>query len=264
VLDSLDSKIKLNRKLNATLEHIGKVIFKRWFVDFEFPNEKGKPYKSNGGEMENSEMGRIPRGWRVSTIGKELSAILGGTPDRTRREYWENGDVPWINSGKVNEFRITEPAEYITREGLDNSATKLLPKRTTVLAITGATLGQVSLLEIDSCANQSVVGILASEKIPSEYIYFWTKHIIGDIISWQTGGAQQHINKENVNNSPLLIPDNHLLSKYSEIVKPIFDRITSNCFENSSLSRIRDFLLPKLMSGEIRVNPAKAESEART
>ena len=257
LLGTLDDKIALNRSINTNLEAIGQALFKHWFVDFEFPDGEGRPYRSSGGEMVETELGDVPKGWRVSKVGKELETILGGTPDRTNTNYWTKGTIPWINSGKVNEFRIIEPTEYITKEAMEKSATKMLPKRTTVLAITGATLGQVSILEIGSCANQSVVGILESEIISSEYIYFWTKHIIDYVISWQTGGAQQHINKENINNSPLLVPDNKILIKYAAILKPIFDKIASNSFESLNLSKIRDALLPKLMSGEVRVMDAE-------
>lgn len=257
ILSDLDSKIELNHQMNKTLEAMGQALFKRWFVDFEFPNEKGKPYKSSGGKMVDSELGKIPKDWKVSRIGDELKTVLGGTPSTTNKSYWENGTIAWINSGKINEFRITEPTEYITQEALDNSATKLLPKRTTVIAITGATLGQVSLLEIESCANQSVVGVLETKEMPSEYIYFWVKSTIDKIISWQTGGAQQHINKDNINNSSLLIPDQKIILQYSKIVEPLFIQIRLNCFENLRLSKIRDSLLPRLMSGKMRVSVDK-------
>lgn len=255
ILSSLDSKIELNQQMNRTLEAIGQALFKHWFVDFEFPNEEGKPYKSSGGEMVyNEELGKeIPEGWKVSKISDELKTVLGGTPSTTNKSYWENGTIAWINSGKINEFRITEPTAYITEEAVNNSATKLLPKGTTVLAITGATLGQVSRIEIDTCANQSVIGVIESETIPSEYIYFWIKHTIEEIIRHQTGGAQQHINKNNVNNSKILIPSEKVIQVYQRAIKPIFDKISRACFESKTLSQIRDSLLPKLMSGKIRV-----------
>jgi type I restriction enzyme S subunit len=253
ILASLDDKIELNNKMNQNLEEIGKTIFKHWFVHFEFPNEDGKPYKSRSGEMVDSELGMIPKGWEVSKIGNTLKTVLGGTPSRKNDSYWTDGVINWINSGEVNKFRITEPTELITEEALKKSATKLLPKGTTVLAITGATLGQISRLEIDSCANQSVVGVLGSDEIPSEYSYFWMKHIIKDIMTWQSGGAHQHINKQNINDSKILIPEKIVLENYINIIRPIFDKISSSCFEISSLSQIRDSLLPKLMSGKIRV-----------
>src|SRR3989338_7841046 len=254
ILSDLDQKIELSQQMNKTLEAIGQAIFKRWFIDFEFPNEKGKPYKSSGGEMIESELGKIQRGWKFSKIGKEFETILGGTPSTTNKSYWENGTVAWINSGEINKFRITEPTAYITKEAVDNSATKLMSKGTTVLAITGATLGQVSRIEIDTCANQSVIGIIENKDIPSEYIYLWIKHRIIGLISHQTGGAQQHINKKNVNELKILLPDDSLMLKFKEMIRSIFKKISINCFESQNLSQIRDSLLPRLMSGKIRVS----------
>ena len=253
ILSDLDSKIELNQQMNKTLEAIGQALFKHWFIDFEFPNEEGKPYKSSGGEMVESELGEISKGWKISTIGGEFKTILGGTPSTEHKEYWCDGTIPWINSGKVNEFRIIEPSTYITKEALESSATKLMPAKTTVIAITGATLGQVSRLEIESCGNQSVVGVIESEKIFSGYVYFLIKFNIDKLISHQTGGAQQHINKNNINDLPIIIPDEKILNRFKQIIVPIFTKISNNCFSNKDSSEIRDNLLPKLMSGKIRV-----------
>lgn len=256
ILSDLDAKIELNQEMNKTLEAIGQTIFKHWFIGFEFPNEDGKPYKSAGGEMVDSELGMIPKGWDSGKLGDHLQTILGGTPSTQEKEYWTNGKINWINSGKVNEFRIIEPTIKITQKALDSSATKIMPKGTTVLAITGATLGQVSRIEIDTCANQSVIGIIESNNIPSEFIYFWIKYKITELISHQTGGAQQHINKNNVNDLLLMIPNGKEILKFKNIIKPIFTEISNNCFESLSLSQIRDALLPRLMSGKIRVGVA--------
>ncbi len=265
VLSSLDDKIELNRRMNETLEEMAQALFKSWFVDFEPVRARAERRAPEGVDAETaslfpdsfeiSELGEVPKGWQAGRIGDNLQTVLGGTPSRSNSSYWTNGTVPWINSGKVNEFRITAPTEYITEEAMANSAAKLLPKRTTVLAITGATLGQVSLLEIAACANQSVIGILQSEHIPSEFIYFWVKHRIGDLVSAQTGGAQQHVNKNDVNNLKILYPDVEILNAYKRIVSPLFDAILVNYFESETLTAIRDALLPKLMSGEIRVKP---------
>lgn len=257
ILSDLDSKIEINQQMNKTLEGMGQTLFKRWFVDFEFPNKNGKPYKSSGGEMVESELGEIPTGWRASTIGENFKTILGGTPSTGKKHYWAGGKIPWINSGKVNEFRVTVPTEYITQEALENSATKMMPKGTTIIAITGATLGQVSRIEIDACANQSVVGVIENETIPSEYIYFWIKDKIIKLISHQTGGAQQHINKNNVNALELLIPPENTIDNFRILIQPIFQKISVSCFESARLSNIRDSLLPRLMSGRIRVGAFK-------
>ena len=229
VLSAIDDKIELNNSINNNLEQQIQSIFKRNFIDSEYIFVKD------------------------TTIGDICKCELGGTPSRTKPEYW-NGNVAWINSGEVNKFRITKPSEYITDLGLSKSATKLLPKKTTVLAITGATLGQISLLEIDSCANQSVVGIIENDTLPYEFIYPYVVNNIKELISHQTGGAQQHINKQNIESLKLLLPDNEIINNYKKLVKPLFETISNNCFENESLIQLRDILLPKLMSGEIDVD----------
>ena len=232
ILSSLDDKIENNNRINTNLEAQAQALFKSWFVDFE-------PW---GGAM--------PEDWKETTIGEMCTCYLGGTPSRAKSEYW-NGDIPWINSGEVNKYRIVEGSEYITELGLKKSATKLLPKKTTVLAITGATLGQVSLLEIEACANQSVIGVLENEKMPYEFIYPLIVNDIEKIILNQTGGAQQHINKDNVESHNIIIPTDEIMAKYKAIQAPLFETIANNCLESARLATLRDTLLPKLMKGDI-------------
>jgi type I restriction enzyme S subunit len=263
ILGALDDKIELNRKMNATLEQMARALFQSWFVDFDPVHAKAAGRQPIGMDKAtadlfphlfvDSELGKIPKGWETSSIGAKLKTILGGTPSRAKTEYWEDGKIAWINSGKTNDFRIIEPSELITKDALQNSATKLLPSRTTVLAITGATLGQVSIAEIECCANQSVIAILASEQFPTEFIYPWIKENIGVLIASQTGGAQQHINKGNVDELLLLCPDYRIVNAYQLRAKPIFDKIALNCFQSQNLAELRDTLLPKLLSGELSV-----------
>lgn len=224
-LSYLDDKIELNTQINHNLEEQARAIFREYFQ----PHEKVVP------------------------LGSLCQCLLGGTPNRNRSEFW-GGDIPWINSGKVNEFRITTASEYITDSGLKNSSTKFLPCHTTVIAITGATLGQVSLLEIASCANQSVVGVLPNDNVPFTFIYPFIKDNILELISNQTGGAQQHINKQNVESLPVPCYSAVLITEYHERVSPLYEQISNNCFESERLIDLRDLLLPKLMSGEIDVS----------
>ena len=232
ILSSLDDKIENNNRINRNLEAQAQALFKSWFVDFE-------PFG-----------GVLPEDWEETTIGEICKCYLGGTPSRAKAEYW-NGEIPWINSGEVNKYRILEGSEYITELGLQKSATKLLPRKTTVLAITGATLGQVSLLEIEACANQSVIGIVQNEKVPYEFIYPLILKDIEQIMLHQTGGAQQHINKDNVESHKLILPTDEVMAKYKAIQAPLFETIANNCFESQRLATLRDTLLPKLMKGEI-------------
>ena len=141
----------------------------------------------------------------------------------------------------------------ITKEGYDNSATKLMPIHTTILAITGATLGQVSYTEIETCANQSVVGIIDESKQMNEYLYLNISNNILSIVNKATGGAQQHINKDIVNAYPFLLPNKDILDRFKKIVAPMFRQIKNNLIQIESLTEARDRLLPKLMSGEITI-----------
>lgn len=226
VLGAYDDLIENNRRRIALLEKMSRELYRERFV---------RRYEKTG---------------NVVRLGDVCSCLLGGTPSRNKIEYW-NGDVAWINSGKVNELRIVEPSEYITEEGLKCSAAKLLPRKTTVLAITGATLGQVSLLEIESAANQSVIGVVQNDRLPYTFIYPLICENIADLIALQTGGAQQHINKDNVESMEFDLPNEIDVGNYHKIAAPMYDEMAALLFCNINLARQRDRLLPRLMSGKI-------------
>lgn len=176
---------------------------------------------------------------------KELCQILlGGTPSRENKMYW-NGDIPWINSGEINKDAILEATEYITQLGLNKSAAKLMPKNTVVLAITGATLGQVSILKISCCANQSVVGIVPSTGLPCEYLFPLIKYKISKLVSMQTGGAQQHINKDNIGSLKIFVPSKKDMDLFLNKTKPFFNEQERLLFENKLLISIKQQLLDK-------------------
>lgn len=177
-------------------------------------------------------------------LGKVFTCILGGTPSTKNVEYWD-GNIPWINSGEVNNLRISTPTKYITKLGLEKSATKLLPTGTTVIAITGATLGQVSLLEIDSCANQSVIGILENKEYKRDYIYPLMNKIIKELILNQTGGAQQHINKNDVQSFIINIPNIQQYEEYTKIVLPLLNHQSMIVKQNNKLTNLKQKYLNK-------------------
>ena len=226
ILSSIDKKIKLNNKINNNLHELCNNMYFELVSQLDDSNSSSK---------------------QIKEVSK---CVLGGTPSRAKSEYW-NGNINWINSGEVNKFRIIDASEKITELGLQKSSTALLPKGTTVLAITGATLGQVSRLEIDSCANQSVIGIIPNNIELNNYIYLSIFNTINDLILKQTGGAQQHINKNDVETHEIIIPNDKLLKKFDESTRSMFDKISITCFENKRLEQLRDTLLPKLMNGEI-------------
>ena len=241
VLSAYDDLIENNQKQIKLLEEAAQCLYKEWFVDFRFP-----------GYEDTKFIDGIPNGWRKERIGDLFLTVLGGTPSRANANYW-NGNIPWINSGEINALRIMKESEFITDLRLKNSSTKLMPKHTTVLAITGATLGQVSYTEIETCANQSVVGIVDEKDLYSEYLYLYISNNIWEIIRKATGGAQQHINKDIVNTYHIVLPNDTIIANLKSYIKPIFTKIANLYNQNAKLEEARDRLLPKLMSGEIEV-----------
>jgi len=229
VLSSLDDKIDLLTRQNKTLEDLAQTYFRKWFVE------------------DASE------DWDVVPISSKYNILLGGTPSRKIESYWKNGTVGWINSGKVNDFRILEASEFITEEALQKSAAKLLPAGTTVIAITGATLGQISIIEYSFAANQSVIGLVPKAELSNNFIYLWLKENLDALVSRQTGGAQQHINSDDVKSFEVVVPNSKMVNLFSIVIDPMMEKISRNCFQILILQKLRDTLLPKLISGEVRV-----------
>ena len=141
VLADIDRKIELNKQINDNLEAMAKQLYDYWFVQFDFPNEEGKPYKSSGGAMVwNEKLKReIPQRWTAAKIKDVAQTYSGGTPTSTNSEYYDGGNIPWINSGELNNPIITSTTNYITEEGLNNSSAKLYPQDTVLVALYGAT-----------------------------------------------------------------------------------------------------------------------------
>ena len=253
VLSDLDSKIELNNKINAELEAMAKLIYDYWFVQFDFPDENGKPYKSSGGKMVYNEELKIeiPEGWEVKRIDEVLNTDLGGTPSTKVKEYWGE-EFPWLNSGEIANFPIIASELKVTEAGIINSATTLMPKGTCVLSITRHL--RPSILGVDSCANQSVVGLFESELMKASYIYPYLVNEIPRLMSLRTGAQQPHINKGIVDESLMIVPEETILENYYSFIDSMYEKIINNSFQNKELTELRDWLLPMLMNGQVTVN----------
>ena len=263
VLSALDTKIELNNRINAELESLAKTIYDYWFVQFDFPfdfaqgkpSADGKPYKSSGGEMVYVEEGNsdraIPAGWEVKKLGKVLKTALGGTPSTKEPNYWLNGDIPWLNSGEISNFPIISSEKHVTQAGIDSSAASLLPKGSVVVSIVRYI--RPSILAIDACANQSVLGIYESDKLLNSFIYPYLVSQVPRLMSLRTGAQQPHINKETIDTSLILIPQNDVLLSYYKIANPLFKEIIKIAFQNQQLTQLRDWLLPMLMNGQVSI-----------
>jgi type I restriction enzyme S subunit len=253
ILRGYDDLIQVNRRRAAVLEEMARSLFEEWFVHFRFPGHESVPFV-------NTPDGHLPEGWSLSTLGSVFSVVLGGTPARKRAEYW-GGTVPWLNSGKANDLRVTSPSEFITEEGLSRSSAKMMPTGTTIIAITGATLGQVSILAEQMCGNQSLVGLWDEEERRNEYAYRYVRSRIQEMVGHASGGAQQHINKPIVERFPYREPPQGLLDRYLQVAQPSGALITKTMIVNERLAASRDFLLPRLISGQLSVEGAERELE---
>ena len=256
LLRSIDSKIELNRQINQNLEAMAKQLYDYWFVQFDFPNEEGKPYKSSGGKMVwNEKLKReIPEGWNISLIKDIATTYSGGTPKSTNIEYYDNGEIAWINSGELNSPIITKTTNYITKCGLENSSAKLYPSNSILVAMYGATAGKVSLLTFEACSNQAVCGVIPTIENMLYYVYFHISSLYSHFITLSTGSARDNISQDTIKNILLPIPTRNILKLFDEKIGSIYQTIVNNYQQIDSLTKQRDELLPLLMNGQVSVN----------
>ena len=255
-LSAIDDKLKVNRAINHNLEAMAKQLYDYWFVQFDFPNEEGKPYKSSGGKMVwNEKLKReIPEGWDISLIKDIATTYSGGTPKSTNIEYYDNGEIAWINSGELNSPIITKTTNYITKCGLENSSAKLYPSNSILVAMYGATAGKVSLLTFEACSNQAVCGVIPTIENMLYYVYLHISSLYSHFITLSTGSARDNISQDTIKNILLPIPTRNILKLFDEKIGSIYQTIVNNYQQIDSLTKQRDELLPLLMNGQVSVN----------
>ena len=256
ILGELDDKIELNRQMNAALEAIGQAIFKHWFVDFEFPNEDGKPYRSSGGEMVDSELGAVPEGWEVTSIGDVVKVVGGGTPSTKNPAFWEGGTHHWTTPKDLSNISspvLLDTARKITDAGLAKISSRLLPTGTFLLS-SRAPVGYTAIAQVPLAVNQGYIAIPPTERLSSLFLLHWTRVNLETIKGRACGTTFQEISKKNFRPIKVAVPTPEILTRFDRTVGRLFERIVANEQESRALISIRDTLLPKLMSGEIRAN----------
>jgi type I restriction enzyme S subunit len=243
----IQNRIALNQQLIQKLEETAQAIYRAWFVEFEFPDEKGKPYKSNGGEMVwNEELEKeIPIGWENITV-KDFCIDMksGGTPSRINSEYWNSNDVPWLKTGEIKNNIILSTEEYTSYEGLKNSSAKLLPKDTVLMSMYGVNAGEIGILKFEASTNQACCGMICKNQIHSAYLYFHLLHNQEFIASQSIGGAQENLSKDYVEKIPILKPVDEILEMKG--LKIIIDNKEVLTKQIQKLTELKDLLLSKL------------------
>ena len=257
ILSTLDEKIEVNNQINKTLENMAQAIFKQWFVDFEFPNEEGEPYKSSGGEMFESELGMIPKGWEVKKSSDIANVNIGKTPPRKEKECFtlDPDDYKWIsikdlgNSGAY----IFDSSEYLTKESIEKYNVKVVPDNTVVLSFK-LTIGRVSITCGQMTTNEAIAHFNLSNKskITTEYLYLYLKGFDYGKLG-NTSSIANAVNSKIIKSMPIIVPDNKTIKTFSEVMESVFSKIKYTIKQSDKLIEIRDSLIPKLMSGEIRV-----------
>ena len=244
ILSTLDDKIEVNNQINKTLENMAQAIFKQWFVDFEFPNENGEPYKSSGGEMVESELGTIPKGWEVVQF-RDIFRFVKGKKPKTIAEC---------------EFKDSE--KYLTIDVLNRNSVLFCSKEKVIeansedvlMVMDGASSGVIYFGQKGVVASTLAKLELISQKVSNQFLFYAIKYFENDIKTHTTGSAIPHTDKEYTYRLMIALPnDISLQTKIDDLLCDISDTFIAREQENAVLKATRDTLLPKLMSGEIRV-----------
>lgn len=254
-LSNLDKKIALNNQINAHLEQMSKTLFDYWFVQFDFPDANGKPYKSSGGEMVFDETLKreIPKGWEVKSLGEIASTSSGGTPTSTVQEYYKGGNIPWVNSGELNNNFIVHTDNFITQTGMDNSSAKLVSEKSILLAMYGATAGKTSLISFKTTTNQAICSILPKDMNYRVYIKSYLDNMYLYLVQLSSGSARDNLSQDKIKRLHLVIPEIGILEIFSKVTEDFYKKIETNLKQNHQLTQLRDFLLPMLMNGQVSV-----------
>lgn len=259
VLSSLDEKIELNNEMNKTLEEMAQALFKRWFVDFEFPSVDGKPYKSSGGEMVTSEMGMIPKGWKVYSVTDLVDSIsIKHKFDKEKVIFLNTSDVL---DGEVLINNYTEVSE------LPGQAKKSIQKNDILYSEIRPKNKRYAFVDFeaeDYVVSTKLMVLRAKNILSPILIYqFLTSNDTVDYlqsIAESRSGTFPQITFKELEKLKIALPDQSILSQSNNTISALFYNIQENKRENKSLIELRDSLLPKLMSGEIKVNELKTNS----
>lgn len=289
ILGSLDDKIELNRQMNATLEAMAQALFKSWFVDFDpvidnalavgnsIPDELeakaaarealGDARKSLPEDIRSlfpnafvftEEMGWIPEGWGIRSLESLITLIGGGTPKTSIEAYW-NGDIPWfsvVDAPNPSDVFVIETEKHITRLGVEKSSTKILPIGTTIISARG-TVGKCAMIATPMAMNQSCYGIRGIDGISDTFIYYSIYLQVTDLQQKSHGSIFSTITRDTFKSIQMPFSNAPLTVAFDQIVKPYFDKILANSIQAKALTNLRDTLLPKLLSGELRIPEAE-------
>ncbi len=267
ILGTLDDKIELNRRMSETLEAMARALFKSWFVDFDPVRAKAEGRDPGLPEplanlfparLVDSELGKIPEGWQIGPILDQARLMSGGTPKTDRSEYWD-GSIAWASAKDVSQASgtfLVATERTITERGLDESTTQMVPAFCSVVVARGATTGRMVLFGRDMAMNQTCYALVSTTETPFA-LYCRLRAEIYALVHAAHGSVFDTITTSTFTSSRIVLPPKALLKAFEERAAPIFLRVLESTRETRTLVALRDALLPKLISGELRVEPSQ-------
>lgn len=263
LLRTIDLKIELNRQLNHNLEAMAKQLYDYWFVQFDFPDENGKPYKSSGGKMvwDKRLKREIPLLWKAKMV-EEVADVYNGATPSTVNELNYGGDIVWITPKDLSDQKqkfVYQGERNISQVGYDSCSTHLLPSNT-ILMSSRAPIGLLAIAKTELCTNQGFKSFVSKSKNIATYLYYYLQYHITQIEQLGTGTTFKEVSREDILKFPMLKPSDNVLDLWEEIVSALNDRQLEIQKENENLIKQRNELLPLLMNGQISVNYDLAET----
>ena len=270
VLGALDDKIELNRRMNQTLEEICRALFKFWFVDFGPVRAKQEGRWKKGeslpgmpvdmwdlwpSEFEESKIGEIPKGWFVQQLADVAEISQGSTPNTEVSGYWNPPEHPWVtvkDLSQTQDYVLMGTNRKVSQKGLEYLGSRFVPPRSILLS-TGAPIGYVAITTVQTVLGTRVVALQPQSQLGQSYLFHWVKTSVGAFRDAANGTTFPQLLLSTLREFPILAPSAQVLSRFESLLSPIQARVISNVAESSSLAATRDTLLPKLLSGEIRV-----------
>ena len=257
IWNNYDRKIELNRAINQNLEAMAKQLYDYWFVQFDFPNEEGKPYKSSGGEMVwNKKLKRdIPALWKTKVI-EDIADVYNGATPSTVNEQNYGGDIVWITPKDLSDQKqkfVYQGERNISQAGYNSCSTHLLPPNT-ILMSSRAPIGLLSIAKIELCTNQGFKSFVPKAENISTYLYYYLNIHIKQIEQLGTGTTFKEVSREDVLKFPILKPSDTIMDLWEERVSALNNKQFEIQKENEYLTKRRDKLLPLLMNGQVSVN----------
>ena len=254
VLGSLDDKIELLREQNETLEALAQTLFRRWFIDFNFPDKNGNPYKDSGGKMIVSELGEIPEEWKADKLNDYISISGGGTPSTKEPSYWD-GEIAWSSpkdlSARPDAF-LFQTNKTITTEGLGKISSGLNPVGSLLLS-SRAPIGYIAFADTPVAVNQGYIVFAPEQYLSNQFMFLWLKKYMSVVTNAANGSTFLEISKKAFKEIETIIPCEGVLQGFQSLMMPQFEKLRSNLIQIRTLTQLRNTLLPKLMKGEIRV-----------